>query len=1033
MSTTRPFPVNDPAAEPLREQALLDFALARSPAVFYVAEYDGDRPVSFISSNIEIITGHPAAAFQADAAYGRRFVHPDDLPAFDQSLDRLALEETVSREYRFQATDGRWIWFRDELRLTYDQSTGRPKFVGCMVDITSEKDARSQLREVERGKEQLSRLLDDAIDGLASGFAIHDRNDMLIRCNRAFARPFGVTPEALIGSKREDNIRYMLSLTRRFDGRVVSSSEEEVAVIAQRLDAVDAGGVEVELYDGTWLLITCSRTSTGELVTIRTDITQQKITQLALQDSEERFRRIVENAPVCIHELDLEGRVWSMNPKGLEMIGTTDPAKVEGRHYTEFVAPEDRERVGHLINLALAGERQDFEFRGNTVEPLYIRSWKLPVRDQYGNIEKLIGIATVITEQKRHESEINRARETLEDAIGSLNEGFALYDSDNRLVMCNERYREMNAFCEDILAPGVRYEELVRLGAMRGQYMDAIGRETEWVQERLQEFKSERAQDLQMADGRWIQRAHRVTRQGGTVILRADVTERKEMERALRESEALIRRVVEACPVPIGMTRASDGLVIYESPATETLFGLGRFEPGRTARDRFVDPRDRDRYVAELEKHGYVDGLEVELKKADGTRFWGALSARLIEFQGEKVIVSSTLDLTERLEVESEMARQRELLHQSEKLSALGELLAGVAHELNNPLSVVVGQALLLKETSDDPAIAERATRIGNAADRCARIVKTFLAMARQRPAESRAVQVNDVVETTLEVTGYSLRASDIDVRLRLTRGMPPVWADADQLNQVLTNLIVNAQHALQDVDRKRWIKITTSVRRKTRVVVIKVKDNGPGIPPDIRSRIFDPFFTTKEVGTGTGIGLAVSHKIVESHGGVIEIEESSDRGTAFAIRLPYVDADRVEECEEVTDADTDPDRVSVLVVDDEKDVADMLADVLSHDGHAVETVHSGNAALDRIAKGRYDVILSDLKMPGLDGPGMYAALKNSRPEMLARLAFITGDTMSPRVRSFLKATGRPYIEKPVVPREVRDIVNAISGGGESR
>lgn len=1033
MSTTRPIAVSQAAAESLREQALLDFALSRSPAVFYVANYEGDRPLRFISSNIEDLTGHTAAAFQANPTYGRQFVHPDDLPAYDQSLDRLAVEQTLCHEYRFRATDGRWLWIRDELRLARDPSTGCKAFVGCMINITAERDTRARLLEVERGREQLSRLLDDAIDSLGSGFAIHDREDRLIRCNRAFALPFGVTPEALIGTTRRENIRHMLSLTRRFDGREVWGTEADVGMVAQRLESVDSGGVEVELEDGTWLLITCSRTSTGDLVTIRTDITQQKNTQLALKHSEERFRRIVENSPVCIHEIDLEGRIRSMNRKGLEMIGTTDPGKVEGRPYCDLVAPRDKERVEYLIKRALAGERQEFEFRGNTPEPSYFQSWKIPVRDQYGRIEKLIGIATNITEQKQHESKLRQARETLEDAIESLSEGFALYDSDDRLVMCNQRYREMNAFCADILSPGVRYEELVRLGAVRGQYADAVGREAKWVRDRLREFKNAQARDLQLIDGRWIQRAHRVTRQGGTVILRADVTERKEMERALRESEALIRRVVEACPVPIGMTRAADGLVIYESPATERLFGLGPHKPGRTARDRFANPQDRDRYVAQLGERGYVDGFEVELKKADGTRFWGALSARLIEFQGEKVIVSSTLDLTERREVEAEMARQRELLHQSEKLSALGELLAGVAHELNNPLSVVVGQALLLEETSDDPRTAERAARIGNAADRCARIVKTFLAMARRRPAESREVNVNEVMEATLEVTGYLLRSSDIDVRLRLTRDMPPVWADADQLNQVLTNLIVNAQHALHDVDRRKWIKITTSVRRKSRTVVIKVKDNGPGISPEIRSRIFDPFFTTKEVGTGTGIGLAVCHRIVESHGGVIEIEDSSAQGTTFAIRLPYVDASGVEEVEEDSEVLADTGRVSVLVVDDEKDVAEMLADVLRHDGHAVETAHSGHEALERLARGHYDVILSDLRMPGLDGPGMYAALKSSRPELLTRMAFITGDTMSPRVRSFLKATGRPYIEKPVVPSEVREVVNTLSEGGESR
>ncbi|MDX1512450.1 MAG: PAS domain S-box protein [Gammaproteobacteria bacterium] len=1032
MNSGRPMSIPGTATEAASErgQTLLGFAVSQSPAIFYVADYGGDRPLHFISSNIETITGHAVASFQADPRYGRRFVHSDDLQGYDETLDQLAERQSLSHEYRFRTIDGRWLWFRDELRLIRDQATGGAEFVGCMIDITAEKITQEKLLEVERGREHLSKLLDDAIDGLTSGFAIHDRNDRLIRCNRAFARPFGLSPEALIGTSREENIRYMLSLTRRFDGRAVTATEADVAMVSRRLDSVESGGVEVELFDGTWLLITCSRTSTGDLVTIRTDITRQKATEIALRVSEDRFRGIVENAPVCIHEIDLEGRVRSMNPKGLEMMGTTDAGKVEGRKYLEFVIPEERPRVEALINRALAGERQTFEFRGNSSKPSYYQSWKIPVRDQYGNIEKLIGIAADITERKQHETTLQQARETLEDAIESLSEGFALYDSEDRLVMCNERYLEFNSLCRDVIRPGVRFEDVARAGAERGQYLDAIGRVDEWVAERMADRQLPVALEVQQSDGRWFARSHRKTRQGGAVVIRSDITERKEMERALRESEALIRRVVENCPVPIGMTRAENGEIIYESPASQALFGLGPHEPGRTTQGRYVNPGDRQRYIEQLRERGYVDGYEVELQTPDGKRFWGAISARLIEFQGEEVIVSSTLDLTERLQVEAEMARQRELLHQSEKLSALGELLAGVAHELNNPLSVVVGQALLLKETSSDPAIADRAARIGNAADRCARIVKTFLAMARQRPAEVRPVNINDVVEAALEVTGYSLRSSNIDVRLRLTRDMPPVRADADQLNQVLTNLIVNAQHALESQAGVRQLKITSSVRRKSGVVVLKVKDNGPGIAPEIRSRIFDPFFTTKEVGTGTGIGLAVCHRIIESHGGVIEVESDSGEGSSFAIRLPYI-ADSGPGDAEHDGADaSDVERVSVLVVDDETDVAAMLFDVLTADGHEVEIAHSGHEALEKIHRKRFDVILSDLKMPGLDGPGLYAALEATRPDLLARLAFITGDTMSPKVKSFLAGTGRPYIEKPVIPSDLRNLVSSLSGIG---
>jgi PAS domain S-box-containing protein len=499
------------------------------------------------------------------------------------------------------------------------------------------------------------------------------------------------------------------------------------------------------------------------------------------------------------------------------------------------------------------------------------------------------------------------------------------------------------------------------------------------------------------------------------------------MERVLREGEEQIRSVVEACPTPVVMTRVADGEIIYGSPALEELFGKGAATETKSARDFFVDPKDRDRYVAALRERGVVDAFEFKLKRADGSEFWGAVSARLIDYQGEEVIVANTVDLTERREVEAEMARQREALHQSEKLSALGELLAGVAHELNNPLSVVVGQALLLKETTTDRRIAERAIKIGNAADRCARIVKTFLAMARRKPSESQAVNMNDVIESALEVTGYTLSAAEIDVSLRLARDLPTIWADSDQLNQVITNLIVNAQHALQEVHGPRKLRIASSYRKAMGEVVIKIKDNGRGISDEILARIFEPFFTTKEVGTGTGIGLAVCHRIVEAHGGKIRVDSTPGEGASFVIRLPAAPprpaaaAKREPRLESAAP-------LAVLVIDDEADVAEILADILRGDGHSVEIAGSGEAALTMLTERHFDVILSDLRMPGLDGPSLYRIIEKRKPELLSRLAFVTGDTMSPRIKKFLRGAGRPYIEKPITPQEVRDLVHRVDG-----
>ncbi|MDX1423989.1 MAG: PAS-domain containing protein, partial [Kiloniellales bacterium] len=441
-----------------------------------------------------------------------------------------------------------------------------------------------------------------------------------------------------------------------------------------------------------------------------------------------------------------------------------------------------------------------------------------------------------------------------------------------------------------------------------------------------------------------------------------------------------------------------------------------------------------------------VDGNTAAAKR-DFEQIWDARGDQPIEVElkdGRSMLISrhptkeggyATIrtDVTELKALEAEQARQREALYQSEKINALGALLAGVAHELNNPLSVVVGQALLLSETVEDPKIRKRAERIGQSADRCSRIVKTFLAMARQSEPTRTAVDLNETIESALEITGYTLRSANIEVVRQLAAELPPVWGDADQLGQVLMNLIINAEQAMADTIGERRLTIATAFDAGQDQLEITVSDTGPGIPEDIRSRIFEPFFTTKSFGVGTGIGLAVSLGIVQSHGGSLEASDAPDGGARFTLRLPpSAEAAAAAGAGPETAAAGGPCRV--LVVDDEPEVSDMLAEILSMDGHEIEVASSGNAAMRILAERSVDVVLSDMRMPDLDGPGLYLRIKNAYPELLGRVVFITGDTLGPANRAFLERTGLPHLEKPLLPDQVRQVVHEVlAGAGAAR
>ena len=265
-------------------------------------------------------------------------------------------------------------------------------------------------------------------------------------------------------------------------------------------------------------------------------------------------------------------------------------------------------------------------------------------------------------------------------------------------------------------------------------------------------------------------------------------------------------------------------------------------------------------------------------------------------------------------------------MYQREKLAALGSLLAGVSHELNNPLSVVVARAVLLEEQGDS-ATQVAAAKIRTAAERCARIVRTFLAMARQQPPQRGPVALNDVITAALDITGYAVRTSSIEMTLNLSDNIPPILADADQLHQVLLNLIINAQQSLQDQPAPRRIAVTSSFDPGTDVLRVVVADNGPGIPEHLRVRVFEPYFTTKPTGIGLGVGLAVSLGIVEAHGGTLTVECPPKGGAVFTITLPVgcVDSTRADA---VPVAPPSPMQRSILVVDDEAEIRETLADI---------------------------------------------------------------------------------------------------------
>jgi signal transduction histidine kinase/BarA-like signal transduction histidine kinase len=371
-------------------------------------------------------------------------------------------------------------------------------------------------------------------------------------------------------------------------------------------------------------------------------------------------------------------------------------------------------------------------------------------------------------------------------------------------------------------------------------------------------------------------------------------------------------------------------------------------------------------------------------------------------------------------------------LVQSEKLSGIGEFVAGVAHELNNPLTSVMGFSELLAKADTDPQHKRFLEMISKSAQRCHKIVQSLLSFARRRAPERKLSGINELVESAVEFLQYQLRTSNIDVVTRLDANLPKAMVDPHQIQQVFLNIINNARQAIEGHQPKGSIRISSETCGH--LVRVTFQDDGPGIPEKNLSKVFDPFFTTKEIGKGTGLGLSLCYGMVKEHGGSINVRSKPDEGATFVIELPVAAA-----TEEITENTDQPVVVpvstieglgkKVLVIDDEDAILQMVRETLTEQGYEVDVVRDGESALSRLGQTSYDLALCDWKMPGLNGQQVYERLRVSNPKLSERVIFITGDVINDKAEKFLRESRRVCLSKPFSLVEFRAAIGkALTG-----
>jgi signal transduction histidine kinase/ActR/RegA family two-component response regulator len=379
------------------------------------------------------------------------------------------------------------------------------------------------------------------------------------------------------------------------------------------------------------------------------------------------------------------------------------------------------------------------------------------------------------------------------------------------------------------------------------------------------------------------------------------------------------------------------------------------------------------------------------------------------------------------VELQANLARLRETqaqLIQADKLTALGTLLSGMAHELNNPLSTIQLSVQLMKRQPLSDHVRRRMDAVEEECERASRIIKDLLIFARRKPPERRAVDLNRVIKGVLTLQGPELELNKIRIASDLAP-LPPIMADGHQLQQVFLNLFTNARHAMTTAHGRGQLAIRT--RQDNGHVVVEVQDDGPGIPAEHLGRIFDPFFTTKGTGEGTGLGLSLSIGIVQAHGGTMTAENLPEGGARFIVRLPVNEAPRTPaRAVRASDTPVPRRRGRVLLVDDEAKLRATLTEVFTALGHTVAAVGTGRGALEALDRSEFDVIALDMRLPDVDGMTVWQGILARNGSLASRVLFMTGDTMSPETQRFLHESGRPVLMKPFTIDRIERMVDQM-------
>jgi PAS domain S-box-containing protein len=1023
----------------------LDFLLSSSPATIYTCEAVPPYAATFISANLTGLLGYTVKEFLASPSFWADRIHPEDRDRVFAGLPRLFAHGTHLHEYRFQHKDGSWRWMRDALRVVPGPDGKVGELIGYFIDITEQKASEEIVRalniNLERlvtertgalreSEERLRTLFEQAAVGVAE---INTTTGRFIRINRKYGEIVGYSMEQMLALDfmsitHPDDLASDLAQMERF-----KRGELREFTLEKRYIRKDGSIV--------WVELTVSPLRAGNEALTRHIAVVKDITERKQVESQLRLTQFaVEHAADAVLWADDTKRFVYVNEAACRSLGYTRKELLTLR--IPDIAPQhDPERFQQRLTSIKQG-------RSATYESLHRRKdgTEFPVEASIAYLEHegqgyTCGIVRDITERKRAEEALAEKTNELSDFIEHATVSMHWVGPDGIILWANQTELDLLGYTS---------EEYI------GHHVADFHVDQPTIQDILDRLRcgaavQEYAARLRSKDGsiKGVLIDSSVLRKNGKFIhtrcFTRDITERKRAEQALRESEERFRILFEQAAAGVAQVDTATGRCARVNRKLCEITGYSQTEMLSLDVQRLTHPDDWEgsrNNIARLTT-GEMNEFRMEkrLIHKDGTAIWVKLAVSPM-WQPDATpdyLIAVVQDITERKQAEAALQAFQDQIRQMQKMEAIGQLAGGVAHDFNNILTAILGNAEMaaMKTAAHHPA-QPNLTRILEAGTRASHLVQQILTFTHQQEFSRTALDLAPVIYEALALLRATLPAG-IELTAACKAATPPVLADATQVHQVLMNLCTNAWHALKEQPGQIAVDLAPVTLTQTlrsfqttlppgRYARLSIRDSGCGMEPETVERIFDPFFTTKPVGQGTGLGLSVVHGIVRGHEGAIVVDSRPSRGTTVHLYFPAIEAPaQARESAGTTPAQRQGRNRHLLYLDDEEMLVELVRTKFEPLGYRVTGCTTPTEALDavRADPSGFDVVVTDYNMPTMSGLEVASALARLRADL--PVAVVSG-YLSPAAQAAILAAGiKEIVYKPTLLQQLGDVIARLT------